>query len=428
MNPSSDFGRVREQLPSGLNKIFGLVAVVVVLIILTFSIGNITENLDAGDQMVIQYPNGVMETFFTPGWKPQWFGRVTKYNKRGQLDFMLPERGHEKDPGADHSIEVRFNDGGHGNLGGTIAYEMPSDRQRFLRLHMLYNSQEGMEKALIGPSVYKAVYMTGPLMSSTESYASRRNELLSLIEDQVQHGVYRTRKIEIKQPDPITGQEKTVSVVQLVTDDKGIMARQERSPLEEFGIRAFNLAIKNIRYSDKVEGQIQQQQDMTMAVQTAVAEARKAEQNAITAEQNGKAQAAKAKWDQEVIKAKEVTAAESRLAVATLEAQAAEQTKRKLILEGEGEGGKRRAIMIADGALQQKLAAWGEAQKVWATAFQNFQGQLVPSVVWGGNGSAAPASGAQDFMNIMGMRAARDLGLDMSMPRGATTGNAQPGK
>ena len=34
--------------------------------------------------------------------------------------------------------------------------------------------------------------MTGPLMSSKESYAEKRNELLRLMEDQVQRGVYRT--------------------------------------------------------------------------------------------------------------------------------------------------------------------------------------------------------------------------------------------
>lgn len=416
----------RESLamPAGLNKIFGLVVGVVVLIVVLFFAGNVVENLDASDQMVIQYPNGVLETFTTPGWKPQWFGRVTKYKKRTNYDFLAPDRSKNKDA-IDHSIEVRFNDAGHGRISGSIAYENPTEKNAFLRLHTLYGSQQAVEEKLVSPVVNKAVYMTGPLMSSRESYAERRNELLSLVDDQIQHGVYRTRTIQRKEPDPITGQEKSVQVVQIVQDSSGHAARQDHSPLEEFGIKTFNLAINGVLYDESVENQIKQQQQMVMDVQTSMVEAKKAEQAAITAEQNGKAAAAKAKWDQEVVKATEVTAAEKRLAVAELDARAAEQYKRKQILEGEGDATKKRLVMQADGALDPKLKTWLEAQKAWATAFQNYPGQLVPSVVWGGGGSgmsSAPASGAQVFMEMMGMKAAKDLGLDMTMPKGTTSG------
>ncbi|MBI3572731.1 MAG: hypothetical protein HY092_00855 [Candidatus Kerfeldbacteria bacterium] len=261
--------------------------------------------------------------------------------------------------------------------------------------------------------------MTGPLMSSRESYNERRNELIHDIEDQIQHGVYRTSTVEAKAPDPITGETKSIQVVKITTDATGNQARQEQSPLERFGIQTFNLSLNSLDYEETVEKQIRQQQEMTMAVQTAIAEARKAEQAAITAAKNGEAEAAKAKWAQEVVKAKEVTLAQQHLAVNTLEAQAAEQRKRQLILEGEGEGEKKRLAMVANGALEQKLATYLETQKVWAGAFERFQGQLVPGVVMGGGANAAPASGVQNFMDLMSVKAARDLNLDMSLPAGA---------
>jgi hypothetical protein len=118
------------------------VGAVVLVVVLVMS-GNLFESLDASDQMVIQYTNGALETFTTPGWKPQMFGRVTKYKKRENFDFSAPSRGDDKSA-VDRSIEVRFNDAGHGRISGSLAYELPTDKATFLRLHTLYGSQEAV--------------------------------------------------------------------------------------------------------------------------------------------------------------------------------------------------------------------------------------------------------------------------------------------
>lgn len=392
-----------------MSKLFLAVGSIVCLIFLLSIAGNIFENVDANEIMVLQaVPSGQLSVFKTPGWKWQGFGKVTKYHKRVQFFFL----GEEKDK-SDAGMRVRFNDGGHAAAFGSFAWEMPLADSMVIPLHMKYGSEEGIANQLIRPSAERCIYMTGPLMSSTESYAVRRPDLLSYIEDQLRLGVYRTRKIDTKAPDPITGQEKTISIVELVTNESGVILRQERSPLSEFGIRTFNLSLKEIRYDESVEKQIRQQQEMAMAVQTAIAEAKQAEQRRITTEQSGMADAAKAKWDQEVIKAKEVTAAQQRLAVAELDAKAAEQTKRQLILEGEGEGAKRRAIIAGDNALDKRLETWLEAQRVYADAIKGYSGNWVPQVVTGG-GSTASTQGTQ-LLEYMGIKAARDLAIDLNM-------------
>jgi hypothetical protein len=78
------------------------------------------------------------------------------------------------------------------------------------------------------------------------------------------------------------------------------------------------------------------------------------------------------------------------------------------------------AVCTADGALAQKLKAWLEAQQYWADAFSKYQGSIVPQIQSGGATSGS-GNGATNFMEIMGMKAARDLGLDMTMPKGATS-------
>lgn len=190
-----------------------------------------------------------------------------------------------------------------------VSYEMPVDTKNCLELHTKFGSQHALDTQLVEPVIQKAVYAVGPLMSSQESYASRRNDLFQYFEDQIANGVYRTETIQEKQKDVMTGSDKTVNVVRLIMKG-GVPERADDSPLKMFGIRTFNPVINSIEYDKVVEAQIQEQQKALQSVQTAMANAKKAEQDAITAEKNGQANAAGAKWAQEVIKATEVTKAQ----------------------------------------------------------------------------------------------------------------------
>jgi hypothetical protein len=285
--------------------------------------------------------------------------------------------------------------------------------------------------------VEKSIYMTGPIMSSKESYAERRNELLHLIEDQISNGVCLTKTTQEKSADPITGEEKTVAKVELVTDEQtGTVKRAEESPLKEFGVKVFNLSINEIKYDEAVEGQIAQQQKAMMQVQIAMAEAKTAEQEALTTKKEGEAAAAKAEWEQKAIAAKQEeeatmkkniaeTLAEQKVAVAELELKAAEATKKAEIAKGEGEAKRRILIMEADGALEKKLEAYVEVNKAYAEAIAKHQGAWVPSVVMGANAqNQATGGGAVDLINLLTVKAAKDLSLDMSqIGQKSTTGD-----
>ena len=265
----------------------------------------------------------------------------------------------------------------------------------------------------------KAVYMTGPLMSSKESYAERRNDLIFFIDDQASRGVYNTTTKEVKGVDPLSGKEKTFTIVEIDLDENGVHKRQEKSPLQEYGVAISNLALNKIKYNETVEQQIAQQQNAIMQVQTAIAKAKEAEQDAIRAEKEGQAEAARAKWKQEVIKAQAVTEAEQQKEVAKLAMESAEYFKKEQILKGEGEAARKKLVMSADGALDKKLDAWIQVNQQYADAMKNYQGDWVPSVVMGSNGKEGGANnGAQDFINLMMMKTAQDLSLDLSVPRG----------
>ena len=389
-----------------IRKTLALVVAGVMLLAVFVLSGKVVENVDANEIVVIQDPiDGELHWYITAGIKWQGLGRVTAYPKRAVYDFNCSEykegtsEGQCAEGTSDRRISIRFNDGGHGWVDGSIQYEMPLDSANLTELHVRFGSRESIQKQLIETVVNKSVYMTGPLMSSRESFADKRNDLLRYVEDQVEAGVYQT-----------------VKLVEIVNGSNGQPLRQEQAQLTKFGIKPFNFSIKRLPYDTEVEAQIKQQQAITMQVQTAIAESRQAEQRTITVEQQGKADAAKAKWDQEVIKAKFVTEAQQRLEIAELDRKAAIETKAKDILLGEGEARRRELVMSADGALDKKLQTYLEAQKVWAEAVKGYQGNWVPGVVMGGGQNGA-ASGAQDLVNLLTAKTARELGLDLSISK-----------
>ena len=379
--------------------IWGLYGVIgFVVLIACFKI---FENLDANKIMVIQSPfSGKLTWHTSAGTKWQGFGKVTKYPRRAIFEFKT---------------SVRFNDGGHGTMIGSVQYEYPLTPVHLTAIHSKFSNDAAVESQLITTVVNKAVYMTGPLMSSKESYAEKRNYLISYVEDQIQNGVYKTIQSEKKQADPMTGVEKMVTVVD-IQQKNGLPERQEEAALKEFGIRTFNFSISELPYDQAVEAQIKSQQQITMDVQTSIASAKKAEQNAITVEKEGQALAAKARWEQEVIKARAVTESQQKLEVARLDAQAAEQKKREQILLGEGEAERKKLVMAADGALEKKLDAYVKVNELYADAIKGYQGAWVPSIVMGGDGKAA--SGANDLIELLKVKTARDLSLDVGVPKG----------
>lgn len=392
-----------------LKKYSLVIGLVILGLGIPFFVSNLWEDVDAGEVVVIQDPvDGDLHVYKEPGWQWQGWGRATHYKKSKQFWFNS-----SKDPDeVNNSIDVKWNDGGHASISGSIRYDLPMVDATLIQLHSTFSSQEAIENALIKTNIQKAVYMTGPLMSSKESYAEKRNALIFYIEDQASRGVYKTRQIEVKEADPLTGEEKMITRVEITEKTPGQPLRQEESPIKNYGIHLYNLSINEIAYDKNVEDQIRTQQQAIMNVQTAIANAKKAEQDAITIAKQGEALAAKAKWEQEVIKAKLVTEAESRNRVAELDLSTARLNKDKQILDGQGEAEKKRLVMSANGALEQKMEVWLKSQEYWANAFSKYQGNVTPMYMSGGSGSTGNA--AANFMDIMMMKSAKDLNLDMT--------------
>lgn len=111
-----------------------------------------------------------------------------------------------------------------------------------------------------------------------------------------------------------------------------------------------------------------------------------------------------------------ITNAQREKEVAALKRDAAALYKEEQELRGKGDAAYKKAVIDADGALQQKLAAYVEVQKVWAKAFAERTGNIVPDIIVGKDGTTPGSTNAMDdYLKLLSIKAAKDLQLDASI-------------
>lgn len=403
----------------GIKKVTMVGLSVLALVLLIPLVEGVWEEVDAREIVVIQgFIDGKLHVYTQPGPVLQNFGRVTKYRKSFTYGFDKEVSGKDV---TDKTIKIRFNDGGHAQIGGSVRIDLPLDEVSMIQIHSLFGSQEAIENMLITPIITKSIYMTGPLLSSKESSAEKRNYLLSYVEDQAAEGVYKTELKNDTVVDVTTKEKKLVQHVNII-EIKKVVQRQEESLFKKFHVHISNLSLNSIDYDEGVEAQIKVQQQASMAVQTAMANSKKAEQDAITVEMQGKANAAKAKWEQEVIKSTQVTKAEQEKEVAITNAEREKEVARlasvqagfyktQQILEGQGDAEKKRLSTASNNNLEYKVDAWVKVNVAYAEAMKS--SSWVPTTVIGGGGSGAPGMGdaGQALINMLMVKTAKDLNI-----------------
>jgi regulator of protease activity HflC (stomatin/prohibitin superfamily) len=403
---------------------------------------NLYESVDAGTYHITQNPiTGKVAAEMTPGPYNQFFCTVTEWPVSASYEFTDPDA----DGPTDDRIAVTFNDGATARLSGTIRIDLPRSEGEATDLVVKhgFRSFTSLEDKLILRNLRNVLNMTANLMSSRESYSERRSDFLRLAKDQLENGVYVTKDESYKEVDPVSGTEITKIRKVFVTGADGKPMR-EPSVFADFGLRAYGLEVKDWHYEERVVSQMKAQQEALMAVQTAKAQSLKAEQQAKTVEAEGKAKVMTVKYEAEQIKEKATVEAQKEAAVAAIASQKevdiAKQASEKARIEAEkvktvaqieldaaklqaqrtlelaqAEAKSRELILTADGALDKKLEAYKAVNVVWAEAYAK---QNVPGIVMGG--TAAGRDSANVVMDALGVKAMRDLALDLSHRPAAT--------
>lgn len=426
-----------------------LFVVLLLLITAMISVAFLTESNNSGITMIVQSPvKGELTVYSKPGMCWQGGGTITLYNQVPTISFGSAE---DNSSLARGPIDVRFNDSGRAKVYGNARFELPLDQEQMLEIHRQYRSYDHLVDSLLSKLTVETIVLSANMFSSEDTYGGGKAEYIRLAHDQLEHGKYQTDVREEETTDSVTGEKRRVKKVLIRKGPDGNPLRLE-NPLDKFGIKVSQLIIdKDFEYEPGILSQIEAQRSAFMNTVTARANAQKAMQDALTAEAMGKAEVTTARYQQLVEKEKATVQADKekevatiaaemqksvamvdkekaeieankRLAVAELDRKAAEEKKMADIALGEGEASRKKAVMQADGALELKLDAYREVNRFYANAISNYKGAWVPTIMMGGQAAQGTtgSSSAQDLINMLMVKTAKDLALDVSTMKSGT--------
>jgi hypothetical protein len=389
------------------SKLFVLIGGVVACLIVILLLSNLIAWNDAGVTTIVQYPTGRLMVKSTPGPYGLWWGHSYKYRQVMTVAFGSQKKGGSADI---PTIPVIFNTGAKAMMSGLVRIELPrNDAQMIKVLEDYAGGQDHFISSGVVPVVQNAVKLSANLISEQEAYTTLAS-FQQYISDQLSAGIYKTKSVEkwiVKE----TGDSERVKITQPVQQDNGDFVRSATA-LQQLGCKVQHCQIEVPDFDGVVENAINERKKRSLETEIAKQQAIKAKQDAITAAANAEAMVATERAKKEVEKVSAVVKAEQMRDVSKLEKEAAEYTKQKLILEGEGEATKKRLVMQANGALEQKLDAYKEVQGLWAKAFA--EGYRVPNVMMGG-GANGSLSAFDQAMQSITLKQMKDLGLDMTM-------------
>lgn len=270
-----------------------------------------------------------------PGLYLQMFGAITTYPVSEDIDFE------------DKGLRVRFNDGSIAKVKGTVKFKLPTNPEQQKELHRDYSNYSNVERDLIVRNVAEALSNTATYMVAEDSYAAGRAVFSDLAMQQLKDGIFKTntKTVDVLDTDGTKFKKKEIKVVY---DEDGNPVIQKKSLLKHYGIEVLQFVVNDFEYDDKINELIARKKDAEQNKVVAQANAEKAKQDAITAEEQGKARIAEARADAEVQKATEVTEAQKRSEIAKIKAEqekevarlASEQAKfeaEKIKAQGEAE-------------------------------------------------------------------------------------------
>lgn len=253
-------------------NIFAIVLGLIALVSIG-SIGYLVEDMDKRQIGINQIPvSGQYEYWINGGFQWQKYGNVSIYDKTSQIWFNQIKKDANGNvyvtPDMDNpAMAITYNDKGKGFVLGSVRVEMPLETKYLERIQTHYGSQEKLIRDLIKPTLGKVIISCGPMMSSLESVSEKRTDLIALITDQLNYGVYKTRVKTIETINPITGEKQLTKIAEAVTDSlapNGIK-RQEESPFAFYGLKVSQLSINDMEYEAATLNQISKQREADMS-------------------------------------------------------------------------------------------------------------------------------------------------------------------
>ena len=334
-------------------------------------------------------------------------------------------------------------------VSATARFELPSDEEGFLTMARLYRSPENLLRTELVPAFEETLGANAALMSAEDYFQGGKTEFNNEFERQLADGIYLVRRIEKRvkvesgragtanvalgeNQEQFGDEFKTVFIVEKLLDETG-QPKRKRQAFEKFGISVTSARVTdvrpNIKFQERMGLRQQAAADRAIAREQRVQE----EEQRLLAITRGEREVAERQAAAKVEQIQKTTEAETEKQLAITAAERERESARirqeraHILLEtaridaqakqvsADAAAYEKTAILEADNALAQKLAAYVEVQKVWAEAFAN---RKVPTTVFGApEGGVGTDGDISRFIDLLTMQAAKGLAVDPSIAR-----------
>ncbi|UEM08115.1 hypothetical protein JL101_035550 (plasmid) [Skermanella rosea] len=336
--------------------------------------------------------SGQMSVRTQPGVYLKMFADIHEYRISDVYDFNAE----------DERIPVRFNDASTAFVSGQIKFRLPMTEQDILNIHQDFRSFEAVQSDLVRQVVAASLKQSATHFGAEEVYSTRRSDFINLVNEQIKNGIYATEYEERwrKDEDGNSFIERLVKV-RLREDGKPFIA--EPSTFDRYNVELVQLVINDIDFDEKTDELIAKRKEAEQEQVVAKANAERAKQDAITAQERGKANVAQAEAESLVEKKRAVIAAEKEREVAEEQALKAEEEKKAIIARGEAEA-RANALKVSAGLTPQEKAQFAKETAIGVAA-ELAKVKLPGLMVIGGQGQSGQvnpfdAVGLESFIRI----------------------------
>lgn len=407
-----------------------------------------------GEEKVV---DGVADT----GYNAYWWGRFNAWKRaitvqasdEATAQALSSETAENVVSASLPRMNITFLDQVDANAAATARFKLPTDRESFLRIVHEYRSPENLLRTSLIPAFQETLISTAQLMGAEEFFSGGRTEFNNEFDNQLRNGIYIvSREEKIIQDDtsnmpvganaslgPNQGQmddgKKVIFLVEKQVDENGIPKRKKQI-FTTYGVDVVEARVTymnpNVKFRERMqlkqkasadraiarEQRIQEEEQRLLAIakgEREVAE-RQAEAKVEQIEKTTNAETDKQLAITEATKQKEQATIEKETAAIQLDKAKLEAARTKTLADAEAY--KKKAVLLADNALAQKLDAEIEIQKIWADAFSK---RKVPEIVFGGGGNGSTPTGSDSetraFMQMLTMDAAKRLSYDRDVKK-----------
>ena len=285
-------------------KIISFCFLVFFLVCSIFFIGNNTDQ----SWLVIQYPWGSVKVIDTAGWYFRVGTSYWSYPRNWQVEYDR-----------EYAFKVVFNDGGSATMNAMVRFSSPLTIEGKRKFHQLFGGNEEAVEAAVWAHLSDAMKSSGPVMSASEHQSARRGEFTSLVQDQLQRGLFEMRRVSKTLQDQYDDKGKPITVyaTEVVFEDNSSEQKISRpSPLTDFGIIITQFSITDVIYDDQTQRQFAQKKEAFLAAEGSKAQREKEVQERLMVEERGRREKAETESLALREKAKEVINAQKEKEVA----------------------------------------------------------------------------------------------------------------